>query len=233
MSDAPAGGGHAPFDGPGAGARAAVLGRVASALGRAAPATCDPVTVAAGVEREYRRGNVDDGDRRSVEDLIALFAERVADYGATVSVVAAGDVAAAVAAAAGKGRVLAPPALDQAWLAGLPRAELDSPPRQVAELDGVDAAVTACAVAVAETGTIILDHRPDQGRRALTLVPDHHVCVVEASRLVATVPQAVGRLRPGGVLTWISGPSATSDIELDRVAGVHGPRRLDVVVARG
>jgi L-lactate dehydrogenase complex protein LldG len=208
-------------------ARSAVLARIAVALGRPGAGAGDPASAAAGVERRYRRH-----DGRAVEELVLLFAERVADYGATVAVVEPGAVAAAVAAAAGSGRVLAAPAVDGNWLSMLAGAEVDSPPRAVAELDEVDTAVTACAVAVAETGTIVLDHRPDQGRRALTLVPDHHVCVVEARRLVATVPQAVSLLDPAGVLTWISGPSATSDIELDRVAGVHGPRRLDVVIAR-
>lgn len=99
------------------------------------------------------------------------------------------------------------------------------------DLDGIDSVVTGCRLAVAETGTIVLDTGPGQGRRALTLVPDHHICIVRApDETVASLPRALPLLDPHRPLTWISGPSATSDIELDRVEGVHGPRILDVVL---
>jgi L-lactate dehydrogenase complex protein LldG len=111
---------------------------------------------------------------------------------------------------------------------------LDDSSLPARELDGFDAALTGCALAIAETGTIVLDGGPGSGRRALTLVPDHHICVVRAEQVVGGVPEAIaaleGAAREGRPITLVSGPSATSDIELERVEGVHGPRRLDVLV---
>ncbi len=160
----------------------------------------------------------------------------MAEYKATVHRIAENDIAATVAEicnAEGARRLGIPPDLPAPWRpesVELSEDEGLSP----AELDGLDGALTACAVAIAETGTFVLDGGPAQGRRALTLVPDLHVCVVRADQVVGIVPEAVARLEPavraGRALTFVSGPSATSDIELDRVEGVHGPRILHVIV---
>jgi L-lactate dehydrogenase complex protein LldG len=163
---------------------------------------------------------------RGEVDLVALFAERVADYRAVVERCSAAEATARVRAALPDGaRIVVPPGL-----------ELDVPGSieddglSAADLDALDGVVTRATVGIAETGTIVLDHSPGQGRRAITLVPDLHVCLVDAAQVVADVPDAMALLDPGRPQTWISGPSATSDIELDRVEGVHGPRRLHVIV---
>ncbi len=128
-------------------------------------------------------------------------------------------------------RLAVPRGVPEHWLVASTVARVgDDPPLAHRELDGVDGTITGCAVAIAETGTVVLDGGPDQGRRALSLLPDLHVCVVLASQVAGSVPEALARLTPTAPLTWISGPSATSDIELQRVEGVHGPRRLEVIV---
>lgn len=192
-------------------AREDILGRVRSALDGAERGGVH-------VPRGYR-------SRPAGQRLVELFIERVEDYRATVVRCAAGDVESAVAAALPPGaRVLIP--------AGLPwqvPGTLDEG-FSAGELDGFDAVVTAATVGIAETGTIVLAHGDGEGRRAISLVPDLHVCVVGADQVVAGVPEAVVLLDPLRPQTWISGPSATSDIELNRVEGVHGPRTLHVVV---
>ena len=169
----------------------------------------------------------DDHRRRPApDDVVALFAERVADYRAVVEHCAAADIVARIGAALGAAeRVLVPPGLP--W--SLPGEFIDAD-FSAAELDGFDAVVTGATLGIAETGTIVLTHGPGEGRRALSLVPDLHVCVVRAADVVADVPAATRLLDPLRPQTWISGPSATSDIELSRVEGVHGPRSLHVIV---
>jgi iron-sulfur cluster protein len=203
--------------------RATILGRIRQALGDGLPA--------ADVPRDYRRRS-----ERSRGALVDMFAERVGEYRAKVVSAAAGEVGEVVARLCGEHgarRLVVPGELDPAWRpAGLelvPDGELSAH-----DLDSLDGALTGCAVAIAETGTIVLDGGPGQGRRAITLVPDFHVCVVSAEQVVDLVPEAVERLAPavreGRPLTLVAGPSATSDIELNRVEGVHGPRTLCVVV---
>ncbi|UCM86614.1 LutC/YkgG family protein [Streptomyces marincola] len=173
----------------------------------------------------------------SPADAVELLAENLADYRAVVHRADAAGLPGLVArllAARDAQTVVVPPGLPEEWLAATNAARVadtaDLTPRR---LDAVDSVVTGCAVAVAETGTLVLDGSPDQGRRRITLVPDHHVCVVRVpEQVVDSVPQALARLVPTRPLTWISGPSATSDIELDRVEGVHGPRTLEVVLLR-
>jgi L-lactate dehydrogenase complex protein LldG len=205
-------------------ARDAVLARVRRALADAPP---PPVTV----PRTYRR---DDGRAPGDAALLDLLVDRLEDYKARVHRCTDADLPATLArvlATAGTRTLVVPPDLPEDWTAGLPvELRRDRPPLPVEALDSADSVLTGCAVAVADTGTIVLDAGPDQGRRALTLVPDHHVCVVRSEQVVGLVPEALPRLDPTRPLTWISGPSATSDIELDRVEGVHGPRRLEVVL---
>ncbi|GAA4925230.1 L-lactate dehydrogenase complex protein LldG [Actinomycetospora succinea] len=183
------------------------------------------------VPRDYHRTGVHaPGSAAAVERLT----ETLTDYRATVHRVGDLDgVPAAIAAVlAGSSSVVAPPGLPGEWLGEVTATvRRDDPPLSVADLDRLDAVVTGAAVAIADTGTFVLDAlAPDQGRRAISLVPDHHVCVIRAADVVSSVPEALARLAPDGPLTFVSGPSATSDIELDRVEGVHGPRRLDVVL---
>jgi L-lactate dehydrogenase complex protein LldG len=190
------------------GARDEILGNVRAALAGTAPTPRPTIP----------HGSMPD-------DVVALFAERVADYRAVVERCTKRQLPARLKAALPEGRILVPAGLSVT----VPDAVIDDG-LTAAELDACAAVVTDAAVGIAETGTIVLDHGPGQGRRAITLVPDVHVCIVRAHQVVGDVPDAMPRLDPAKPLTWISGPSATSDIELDRVEGVHGPRSLHVLL---
>ena len=206
-------------------ARDEVLARIRTALGRSA---ADGAPGGDQVPRGYRRSaGLDTGA------LISLLTERLHDYGTAVRRCPPSGVLATVGEAlAGRGarRIVVP--------AGFGPPELDVPGVTLladeglspGALDAADGVITTAALAIAETGTIILDGGPGQGRRALSLVPDYHLCLLQAGQIVGIVPEAMDRLPPGRPCTWISGPSATSDIELDRVQGVHGPRTLEVIL---
>lgn len=198
-------------------AREVVLGRIRAALAGAPP---PPVAVPRDYERQPLRGAPD----------VARFAETVADYEARVLRIGADEIAGTIAGLlpAGAG-VAVPDDIPPDWVAGLSTVP-DDPPLSNAALDATTAVLTGCAVGIAVTGTIVLDGGAAQGRRALSLIPDHHICVVFTGQIVDTLPQGFAALNPLRPLTFISGPSATSDIELERVEGVHGPRTLDVLI---
>jgi len=201
-------------------AREEILARVHAALG--------PGIVVPDIPRRYRGPRVEDG-------VVDRFCERVAEYRASVARVSAADLPATVTRLCDERRArrIAVPPGAPCVPSGV-ELVVDEPPLSPQALDRLDGVLTGCALAIAETGTIVLDGGERSGRRALTLVPDWHICVVEAGAVVAGVPDAVAALVPaaaeGRPITLVSGPSATSDIELDRVEGVHGPRTLDVLV---
>jgi L-lactate dehydrogenase complex protein LldG len=209
-------------------ARDEVLGRVRAAL-RDVPADERPEDVDVALPA---RGP------RSVGDRVELFARRVEEYRATVHQVGHGEVprmVAEVCAARAVHTLVVPEGLDDAWIpAGGPQVVRDAGLR-AGDLDRYDGVLTGCALAIAETGTIVLDGGDASGRRAVSLVPDTHICVVRSDQVVASVPEAIEKLGDGvgrarRPLTFVSGPSATSDIEFRRVEGVHGPRNLHVVL---
>lgn len=196
-------------------ARMEILERIRTALAdRPAPAP---------VVRDYRVAG-------SVPVNVERFVDRLADYGASVYRCGVDEVSLRceeILAGRSQSRVVVPDGFPSEWT---PAVEIVTEPVSIAQLDEVGAVLTTCSVAIAETGTIVLDAGSGQGARALTLVPDYHLCVVRADQIRAIVPDAVAALDPTAPLTWISGPSATSDIELRRVEGVHGPRTLDVLI---
>ena len=210
-------------------AREEVLARIADAH-RAAP---PPNLRYEDISREYRTTS-----DSSAEMLTELLIDRLVDYRALVRQCSVDDLGATVAhalAERGADTVAAAAGLDPSWTSNLSVAVLtdglsEDDQLSVSELDGVDGVITSCAVAIAETGTLILDGSAGQGRRVITLIPDYHLCVVFVDQIVPDVPQALARLEATRPLTMISGPSATSDIELNRVEGVHGPRTLEVII---
>lgn len=214
-------------------ARDEILARIRGAL-QDVPAGERPDDVP--VERAYRRSS-----GAAPAALIERLTDRLSAYGVLIREAPAGEVARVVAAACadrGARRLLVPAGLPDAWLPGdgaiTPVRDDGLSYAQIQEADGV---LTGCSVAIAETGTIVLDAGPGQGRRALTLLPDYHLCVVHAGQIVGLVPEAIAHLA-GAVrqdhrpITFISGPSATADIEFERVQGVHGPRTLEVILTR-
>jgi L-lactate dehydrogenase complex protein LldG len=209
-------------------AREEVLALVQEAL-RDVPVTECPEDLPAARERRA----ADDG---GPERRVARFAERVADDRGNVRLVARADLPAAVAEALrarGARRVIVPPDLPAEWRPAGAELLVDG---ELANdvLDAADGVLTGCVLGIAETGTIVLDGGARQGRRAITLLPDYHLCVVEASQIVGTVPDAIAALdaaaRERRPITFVSGPSAASDLELRRFEGVHGPRSLEVLV---
>lgn len=209
-------------------AKEEILSRITSAL-RDAP-TPEPIP------REYRRSS----DMPEAK-LVELLVDRLEDYKAHVDVVHATQLSATIAERLKDATsFVVPHGINAEWLAEAAPADstrlrTDAPGAimSVTELDHTDAVLTSSAVSVAESGTIVLDGTPNQGRRTISLVPDHHVCVVPVSSIVQLLPEALPRMDITRPLTWISGPSATSDIELERVEGVHGPRQLDVIIVKG
>jgi len=205
-------------------AREQILGRIRAALGDVP--TAERAADVQGA-RDYNRVAA-----RPASELVERLAERLRDYKATVREVGEADLAAAVADACselGIARVVIPPGLPAAWRPSSGPELIEDTGLTATELDRIDGAITGCAAAIAETGTLVLDGQALSGRRVITLVPDHHICIVTGEQVVGSVPEAIARLAAPVAehrvpVTLISGPSATSDIELHRVEGVHGPR---------
>lgn len=210
-------------------ARDAILKQVRTAL-RDVPQHEQPSSVV--VERSYRNSL-----HVSRDELVRQFVERVREYKAKVHIVAADALPQAIADACrarGVQRLLVPADVPQAWLPLAVTVQVDDV-LSYAQIDSSDGVLTGCALGIAQTGTIVLDGGHAQGRRVITLLPDYHLCIVYVEQLVGLVPEAIAKLGPAvreaqRPITFISGPSATSDIELNRVEGVHGPRTLEVIV---
>ena len=199
-------------------AREEVLNRVREAIGPARAATAPQIP------RAYRT-QIDAG----VEEFVS----RLHHYQAKTRRVPEDALDGTVCGALGERgarRLVVPDGLPETWLDGIEPLR-DRPPLDAHALDQSDGLLSTCAVAIAETGTIVLDGSAGMGRRILSLVPDYHLCVIRADQIVGSVPEAIARLDPTRPLTFVSGPSATVDIEMVRVGGVHGPRTLEVIIA--
>jgi len=206
-------------------AREEILERIAATVGQP--------TAEAAAEHAYRRSGALDHEKR-----VELFCRRVGEYRSVVHRVDEADVATRISTVCGARearRLVVPPGIPAAWRAAGVEF-IDDDGLAALELDGLDGTVTGCTAAIAETGTIVLTAGPLEGRRALTLVPDLHICVVREPQIVQVLPQALAKIAADRLerrpITFISGPSATSDIELSRVEGVHGPRALVVLVVK-
>jgi L-lactate dehydrogenase complex protein LldG len=176
------------------------------------------------IPREYRT---------TTDDGLDTFLDRLAHYDAVTHIVDPAELDRTVQAALkDRKQIVIPDGIPHAWTTGINPLR-DDPPLTHDQIDASDGVLTTCALAIAQTGTIVLDAGPGMGRRALTLLPDYHLCVVNHDQIVPSVPEAIAKLEedPTRPLTFISGPSATVDIEMTRVRGVHGPRNLEVIVA--
>jgi L-lactate utilization protein LutC len=193
-----------------------ILTRVRTAIAGAAPTQPPP--------RDYRTTTTDDLD---------TFLDRLAHYDATTHVIEAADLNRTVSTTLGGRAIVVPDGIPETWLTDI-HVLTDDPPLTHDQIDQSQGVLTTCTLAIAQTGTIVLDGGPGMGRRALTLLPDYHLCVVRHDQIVASVPEAIAKLHdhPTRPITFISGPSATVDIEMTRVRGVHGPRNLEVIVVK-
>ncbi len=197
-------------------ARDEILTRVRSALG----------------PEPHEKRNIPREYRKTTDDGIDSFLERLAHYDARAIPTTENELETTIQTTLSRRDardIIAPDGVPAGWLTTV-NPITDNPPLDNDALDAADGVVTTCALAIAQTGTIVLDGGPGMGRRALTLLPDYHLCVVRTEQIVPSVPEALARLKPTSPLTLISGPSATVDIEMVRVKGVHGPRTLDVIL---
>jgi L-lactate dehydrogenase complex protein LldG len=207
-------------NGPRMSSRERVLERISKANSKAAG-------LPESIPRRY-----DCGSTHSAEETVALFERRLQDYDARVFRIRSNEIAARAAEileAGHRQRIVVPDGLPKTWrtdrLAWIPDDELS-----IDVLNAVDGVMTGATLGVAVSGSIVLQHGPAEGRRVLTLLPDYHLCVIEAAQVVETLPEAFARLDPARPVTFFSGPSATADIEMTRIKGVHGPRFLDVLL---